>query len=69
MECGGSPPLSAARACRGVLVDFRHTLVATMSVFPLWLPVYFVGSKINFCTRQFNNSATYNSFSEGHAIS
>ncbi len=30
---------------------------------------YRPGAKINFCTRQFNNSATYSSFSDGHAIS
>src|SRR6185437_3517782 len=30
---------------------------------------YLVGCKINFCTRQFSNSATYNSFSDGQAIS
>ena len=26
------------------------------------------GYSLSFCTRQFNNSATYNSFSDGHAI-
>jgi len=30
---------------------------------------YRPGARINFCTRQFNNSATYSSFSDGHAIS
>jgi hypothetical protein len=28
-----------------------------------------VGLRTSFCTRQFSNSATYNSFSDGHAIS
>jgi RNA repair, ligase-Pnkp-associating, region of Hen1 len=30
---------------------------------------YCMGSKVNFCTRQFNNSAAKRTFSDGHAIS
>ena len=30
---------------------------------------YFAGCKVSFCTRQFKISATYSSFSDGHAIS
>ena len=38
---------------------------------PLWLNRFFYlpGCSTSFCTRQFNNSATYNTFSEGHASS
>ncbi len=32
-------------------------------------PAYFFGCRISFCTRQFNSSATYTTFSDGHAIS
>ena len=31
--------------------------------------VYCVGSSVNFCTRQFSNSAAYRMFSEGQASS
>jgi hypothetical protein len=30
---------------------------------------YCVGSRVNFCTRQFNNSAAKRMLSDGHAIS
>jgi len=32
-------------------------------------PPYLPGSKVNFCTRQFNNSAANRTFSDGHASS
>src|SRR5262249_32495034 len=34
-----------------------------------WLLTDVVGRSVNFCTRQLRSSATYNSFSEGQAIS
>jgi|SRR5271169_3828043 len=70
----------AARSAAQTTKTSSYTLAGTRIRSLCFLPIspiddgngralQWAGSRINFCTRQFNISATYNSFSDGHAIS